>query len=384
MASNPETFPAAAAEVDQALAACPNIPAVFLIWPQAGEPYLARTNQLRRRLLRLLGPRKHTGRMLHLRDIAVRVEYWPFRSRLESSLLLYELARRHFPETYSRILKLRQPSFVKLLLSNAYPRTLLTTRLSGVESIHYGPFRTRAAAEKFEGDVLDFFQIRRCQEDLLPSPEHPGCVYGEMNKCLRPCQMIVSDSEYQSEVDRVASFLRSNGETLLESVRTARDRLSEDLEFEEASRMHKRMEKISSVLQARDDLASDVTQLNGIAVLHSTEMEAVRLRFFHQGRWLEGATLSLKVEEGKPVPLDRKLREIAANLQIAGRVTLRDRQDHLALLAAWFYSSWRDGEWVPYGDLKTLPYRKLVNAIHRVVKSDAIEVGLTTPSVGLA
>ncbi|MBL8230244.1 MAG: hypothetical protein JNL98_17270 [Bryobacterales bacterium] len=368
MSVAPETFSATVAEVDHALSVCPNIPAVFLIWPHAGEPYLARTNQLRRRLTRLLGPRERSGRMLHLRDIAQRVDYWPFRSRLESSLLLYELARQHFPETYTRVLKLRQPSFVKLLLSNAYARTFITTRLSGVESIHYGPFRTRAAAEKFEGDMLDFFQLRRCQEDLQPSPDHPGCVYGEMNKCLRPCQLVVSDSEYQSEAARVSAFLRSNGETLLESVRGARDRFSQDLEFEEAARMHKKLEKVTALVQGRDDLASDVTKLNGVAVLHSTDDEAVRLRFFHEGRWLEGATLSLKVEEGKPAPLDRKLREIAAALQTSGRVTLRDRQDHVALLAAWYYSSWRDGEWVPYENLSALPYRKLVNAVHRVAK----------------
>lgn len=371
MAAHPETFAASVAEVDQALAGCPNIPAVFLIWPHTGEPYLARTNQLRRRLLRLLGPRQHPGRMLHLRDIAARVDYWPFRSRLQSSLLLYELARKHFPETYTRVLKLRQPAFVKLLLSNAYPRTVITTRLAGLESIHYGPFRTRAAAEKFEADVLDLFQIRRCQEDLAPSPEHPGCVYGEMNKCLRPCQMIVSDSEYRGEVDRVAAFLRSNGETLVESVRSARDRLSEDLEFEQAQRMHRRLEKITAILQARDDLACDVTRLNGVAVLQSTEREAVELRFFDEGRWLEAATLSLKVEEGKPAPLDRKLREIAASLTPSGRLTLRERQEHIAILAAWYYSSWRDGEWVPYANLAALPYRKLVNAVHRVAKSEA-------------
>ena len=36
------------------LAALPNIPAVFLLWPKQGQPYLARTNVLRRRLVRLV------------------------------------------------------------------------------------------------------------------------------------------------------------------------------------------------------------------------------------------------------------------------------------------------------------------------------------------
>lgn len=42
--------------LDAALAQVPNVPAVFLLWPREGEPYLARTALLRRRLRRLLAP----------------------------------------------------------------------------------------------------------------------------------------------------------------------------------------------------------------------------------------------------------------------------------------------------------------------------------------
>ncbi len=195
--------------VDERIAECPDRPAVFLIWPREGKPYLGKTALLRRRLKRLLGPRKHSSRFLHLRSVATHVDYWLYGSRLEGNLRMYGQAREHFPDDYTRILKLRQPSYVKLVLSNPYPRTHITTRLSGSDSLLFGPFATRTLAEQFEGGFLDYFQLRRCQEDLLPSPEHPGCVYGEMNKCLRPCQQIVGVEEYASEAQRVASFLRT-------------------------------------------------------------------------------------------------------------------------------------------------------------------------------
>ena len=40
--------------LDAALEELPNRPAVFLLWPKQGEPYLAKTTVMRRRLLRLL------------------------------------------------------------------------------------------------------------------------------------------------------------------------------------------------------------------------------------------------------------------------------------------------------------------------------------------
>lgn len=362
--------------VDSVVAGCHNQPAVFLIWPREGEPYLSKTTVLRRRLLRLLAPRANLSRMLHLRALAQRIEYWPYASRLEASLIQYELAREHFPETYQRVLKLRNPSYVKLVLGNPYPRTMLTTRLSGSESVHYGPFRTRAAAELFEAGFMDFFQLRRCQEDLLPSSEHPGCVYGEMNKCLRPCQMVVSEQEYASEGARVAAFLRSDGDSLVESIRTARDRLSADMEFEEAARMHKRLERAEVAVALRGELATDIQRLSGVAVLPSVQPDSVGLWFFSGGAWRAGVDLSLAMVEGRPVPLDRRIKDTVAALPMQKRVALKDRQEHLALLAAWYFSSWRDGEWVGAESLDALPYRKLVNAVHRVAKSTGAGLAL--------
>jgi excinuclease ABC subunit C len=46
-------------------------------------------------------------------------------------------------------------------------------------------------------------------------------------------------------------------------------------------------------------------------------------------------------------------------------LTVSERQEHVAILARWFYSSWRDGEWLAFPDQR-VPYRKMVNAIHRV------------------
>ena len=117
------------AGLDAALAEVPNRPAVFLLWPKEGDPYLARTALLRRRLLRLLKERDKPGRLLNLRHTVRRIEYHLTGSGFESSVRMYELARRHFPKTYLEILKLRMPPYVKIILNNPFPRTQVTTHL---------------------------------------------------------------------------------------------------------------------------------------------------------------------------------------------------------------------------------------------------------------
>jgi excinuclease UvrABC nuclease subunit len=231
----------------------------------------------------------------------------------------------------------------------------------------YGPFRSRAAAETFESQYLDLFQIRRCQEDFNPSPEHPGCIYGEMNKCLRPCQEAVGREEYEHEVERAGEFLRTDGRSLLKSIGAARDQLSAEMEFEEASRQHRRLERVEDVLKLRDELAANVDQLHAAAVTRSAAPNAVDLFFLREGQWQGSARVDFELEDGKPMSIDRKLRDVWA-LVPHDRLSTRERRERLAILARWFYSTWRDGELLVFEKFEEPPYRKLVNAISRVME----------------
>lgn len=350
-----------AGDLDEAMAALPNSDAVFLVRAGDRSAYLAKTSMLRRRLLRILKPAETARRSLNLREVVTRVEYWRTGSRFESMLVHYGLAKQHYPEDYLRLIKLRMPAYVKLILANEFPRTQVTSRLTGGEAIYYGPFRTRAGAELFENQFLDLFQIRRCQENLEPSPQHPGCIYGEMNKCLRPCQQMVSREEYLSEVERVQGFLARDGSGLLSTTEAARDRLSQELNFEEAGRQHQHLERIKGVLALRDDLVSDIDRLYGVAVAPSIDADSVLLWLVCEGSWQAPQQFSL----ASNVSLDTRLRELfASHTPVTAPPT--ERQEHLALLARWHYSTWSDGEWIGFHGLDEVPYRKLVRAISRV------------------
>ena len=93
---------------EEAFASAPAAPAVFLLRgddPQA-EPYVSKTANLRRRLLRLLGP-PDQSRRLNLRDRVRSIEYTATGSDFESGFLLYRALRTAFPKTYSDRLRLR-------------------------------------------------------------------------------------------------------------------------------------------------------------------------------------------------------------------------------------------------------------------------------------
>ncbi len=351
--------------LDASVGEVPNADAVFVVWAGDRSAYLAKTSMLRRRLLRIFKPPTNADaaprRSLNLREVATRVEYWPTASRFESMLLHYALARRYFPDDYLRMVKLRMPAYVKLILANEFPRTQVSTRLSASRAIHYGPFQSRAAAELFEDQFLDLFQIRRCQENLEPSPQHPGCIYGEMNRCLRPCQQVVSREEYLSEVERVEEFLTGNGAALISVASAARDRLSIEMNFEEAARQHKRLERIQSVLALRGDLVCDIDRLyrRGRGALPGAGQRAAVVR-------LPGCVASAGAVS---LDLARFARSAAARIggvDPAGDAAARREAGASGAAGALALFDWSDGEWIGFPGLDQAPYRKLVRAISRV------------------
>ena len=138
------------------------------------------------------------------------------------------------------------------------------------------------------------------------------------------------------------------------------------MDFEQAARVHKRLERVREVTKQRDPLAASLDHQFGVAVNRSLEQNSVQLRFLWDGAWRERTEFRLDVVEGRPVSLDLRLREVVEQLS-KGAVRIAEKQEHLALLWRWYYSSFRDGEWLGFESPGAIPYRRIVNAISRVL-----------------
>ncbi len=251
---------------------------------QPAQPFLTRTANLRRRAARLLTPpppREQAlapdgtplpSKRLNLRDRVARVEWSVTGSEFESLLTLYHATAALFglPPARHR-LKLRTPFFLRFAIENAHPRAYVTNRLSAKNLAHtYGPFPSRAAAERYCDAVLDLFKLRRCYEDLHVHPDHPGCAYGEMKKCLAPCNLACTAEVYAAEAAQVEAFFRTHGESLLSAVARDRDAASDDMDFERAAALHKQYEKVKAAAALADPLVRPLPELRAVIVQPAT------------------------------------------------------------------------------------------------------------------
>ncbi|MBV9766450.1 MAG: hypothetical protein JOZ48_16505 [Acidobacteriaceae bacterium] len=362
--------PSADGLMDQ-IAAVPASSGIYVLVVRGRPTHMSWTANLRRRLARLLNPAPIAGKGLleSLRNTLAAVECWATGSRLETSLLMYELGKTYFPDDYLKRLRLRMPWFVGLTSQDLFPRLTVVNRLPRKAGALFGPFSSRDSAQRYGDEVLGLFQIRRCTENLNPHPEHPGCIYGEMNQCLRPCQCAVTPEEYGSESARVAEFLASNGKSLVTVLASARDRASVETDFEQAALIHKRIEKATAAAGARDGAVAEVHEFNGVALTRATETGSLRFWPMLAGHWQTPITLSFSGEERSAKSLDQELREGFADSE-RNRDAGGNRIEELAIFARWYYSSWRDGEWFPFHSIADLNYRRLVREISKMMKAD--------------
>lgn len=359
---------------DAVLAAIPDVRAVYLLTTgDHSEPHLGRTEHLRARLQRLLG-RTETEKGINLRAIVREIHYQAVGSEFEAEWELYHLARRCFPDCYRRWLRLRIPAMLRLNLANRYPRAHVVRGMGRPPSLFLGPFPSRARAELFASRALDLFKLRRCVEDLHPDPTFPGCMYSEMKMCLAPCFCGCSDADYQAEAARVEAFVRSRGESLRYELESQRDRASQTLEYEQAALAHARLEKLQPLLRDLPALVRETSGARGVVIQPAPDASAAQPQV-HVFLW-DRATLT------GPILLPLLTPQIGASLEAwvgeqlapafdqARSQDRRTRNDHLALLARWFYRSRRQGELILWKREDPIPQRQITRASARVLRGE--------------
>jgi excinuclease ABC subunit C len=392
----------------------PAAPGVFALFGEdvRAEPYVSRTPNLRRRIKRLLDARPDQTKRLQLAGRVARIEYALTGSDFEALMRLYEASWPVFGERTRKRLHLKSPSLLRMTVENAYPRVYVTNRVTkaGMEDL-YGPFPSRAAAERFSEDMLDLFKLRRCVDDLAPDPAFPGCVYSEMKKCLAPCFKGCTDERYAEEAATVRAFLRTRGGSLVEALKKERDEASGLTEFERAAELHARLTKAEAVAAGAPEVVRALDHLDGVMAQAAAEGEQVALFLLARGALYGPALFSVAgmrhaneaagstslyaqpvgLMEAVPLQgpvvlmatrdeLEQRLETALAELRPAterrrGREKNRSGEtaDYLCLFSRWYYrpQAKRLGEIVFAGEDGKVPAKAVLRAISRIYQKQA-------------
>ena len=315
------------------VASLPTTPGVYLLKDLHGQVvYIGKSVNVRQRVRTHLRPSgtargpsqpRLRRRLPHIAD----VEAIETKSELEALLLESKLVKRYLPEANSLLRDYHDYPFIKIDLSDPFPRLEATRERPGDDATYFGPFRRAGLVSSTVVFLNEHLGLRQCSGRLKPG--QPACALLEMKKCLGPCVGAVSASDYRIAVSEAVNTLQGSSTAVLDRAAAHRDQLGEALRFEEAAEVRDRIRDVEQIVGVQQRLSS-FAERNVVLVTTHRQPDRRRLLMVRGGRMVDEVSLQVTAT---PSHLRYLLRRTFGG-PVGGHVT-KDELDDLIILDAW-------------------------------------------------
>ncbi|MGN1158772.1 MAG: excinuclease ABC subunit UvrC [Lachnospiraceae bacterium] len=209
-----------------------------------------------------------------------RFEYIVTDSELEALVLENNLIKEHRPKYNTMLKDDKTYPYIKVTVSEAYPRILFSRVMKKDRSRYFGPY-TSAAAVKDTIELMNkLFQLRTCNRNL---PKDIGkdrpCLNYHIKQCMAPCAGYVDQETYRKNLDKALDFLNGNYGPILKELKEHMEEASERMDYEEAIRYRELWQSVKSVAQ-KQKITDSVGEDKDIIALCMEQSDCVVQVFF--------------------------------------------------------------------------------------------------------
>ncbi len=274
--------------LEEKLKNLPTAPGVYLHKDAGGKIiYVGKAKNLRNRVRSYFqSGRGHDRKTRELVKRIIDLEFIVTDTEVEALVLESNLIKQHKPR-YNVLLKDdKQYPHLKLTISEAFPRVMITRKIQRDGALYFGPYLPAALARRTIDLINRTFQLRTCDIEIdgrLPRP----CLEYHIKRCLGPCvKDLCKPDEYAEAVRDVRMFLEGKNKELADEYGARMERASEEMRFEMAAKYR--------------DLRKTVLAVSEQQKMAHTQDLDVDIFGFHR----EGARLALQLftmREGKIV-----------------------------------------------------------------------------------
>ena len=190
-------------QLEEELKKLPDQPGVYLMYDKNDTIiYIGKAVSLTKRVHQYFQASHNEGvkKERMVRQIA-RFEYIITDSELEALVLECNLIKEHRPKYNTMLRDDKTYPYIKVTLSEEYPRVLFSRQMKKDKSRYFGPY-TSSGAVKDTIDLLNkLYGLRTCRRNLPKDigKERP-CLNYHIRQCAAPCQAYISKEEYESRI----------------------------------------------------------------------------------------------------------------------------------------------------------------------------------------
>ena len=272
-------------QIQDELKKLPDQPGVYIMHDKTDAIiYIGKAVSLRKRVRQYFRPSHNEGvKKKQMVEHIARFEYIITDSELEALVLECNLIKEHRPKYNTMLRDDKTYPYIKVTVSEDYPRVLFAREMKKDKSRYFGPFTSAGAVKDTIDLVNKLYRIRTCNRNL---PRDMGlerpCLNYHIHKCDGPCQGYIEKEEYRRNVDRVLEFLGGNFSPIMKELEEKMQKASEAMEFEKAIEYRELLNSVKQIAQKQKITNTDGEDKDIIA-LAADDVDAVVQVFFVRG-----------------------------------------------------------------------------------------------------
>jgi excinuclease ABC subunit C len=266
------------------LSAVPLEPGVYIMRGTKEQVlYVGKSSSLRNRLRSYFSnPASHVGKTADLVRAISDFEYIVTESEQEALLLENSLIKKHQPRFNVRLKDDKTYPYIKVDLSEDFPRVYVTRRTANDGARYFGPFASAGSVRKTLDLLNRLFPYRTCTKAITGTDDRP-CLEYHIKRCVAPCTGYASQDDYREVIEQVLLFLDGNTREVVREIKSAMGEASESLEFERAAALRDRLRAIERVYEGQKVVGMGRENLDAIALATAHDEAWVETFFIRQG-----------------------------------------------------------------------------------------------------
>ncbi|MGN0289525.1 MAG: excinuclease ABC subunit UvrC [Lachnospiraceae bacterium] len=227
----------------------------------------------------------HSPKIARMVSLVARFEYIVTDSELEALVLENNLIKEHRPKYNTMLKDDKTYPYIKVTVSETYPRVLFSREMKKDKSRYFGPFTSAGAVKDTIELINKLYRLRTCNRNL---PKECGaarpCLNYHIHQCDAPCQGWISPKEYEKQVDEALEFLNGNYSKILNDLKTRMEEASEAMDYEAAITWRDLYQSVKQVSQKQKITDSEGEDRDVLALSKDGDDAVVQVFFVRGGK----------------------------------------------------------------------------------------------------
>jgi excinuclease ABC subunit C len=266
----------------------PTGPGVYLMKNASGRVlYVGKADSLRGRVRSYFGERPPEDvRISRMVTEVADVEYIVTDTVSEAYLLESNLIKEHRPRFNIRLRDDKSYPFVKITLSEDFPRIVRTRRLVRDGSRYFGPYASASSVDETLKLLRKIFPFRTCNLDIPEGKrvlERP-CLLYYINRCQGPCIEAIPKPEYRETIGQIVDFLEGKQEPIAAQLRREMSGHSDALRFEQAAVSRDKLRAVERTMEQQKMAAFSRAEHDVIGMARAEDEACIQVMQVRNGK----------------------------------------------------------------------------------------------------